>query len=607
MTSRAVVLASLLTLALAGCGGGGGTTPSTGSQAKGGSPSGGSPSVPSGSIRFVIPSKGTTGSSSSRGTTYVSPSSAAIKVTVNSINGDTSIPTSIPNPQITNLTVGGACAVNAGVETCTVPIPVPTGSVSYTFNLYDGANATGNELATGTDTLTNVAGTNAPATVALSGIVTQLHVTPAESLALDTPGDVLLAISPEDADGYAITGTAVYANGSLTVTDNDTSGTTGLSLGAPSATSIGTAFESVNVTSGANDVIYLNYNGQPSSDPNFTISSQFSSPTPINGTAVAVTLTSFSQTSPPTSYTGGATVGFPAAGGFSATMNLGVPVSAGGGTVTTTTTAAAPTEGAPTSFMRKAAAAVRHTKSVNGASVLAYFEVTFSNLYIFPSQPPTFAVTLPANIVDPTATYYIAFYDPVTSTWNDTYLGPVSASGDTLTFTTGSTAPFFFAAGQEYDFALLDLPDASTPPSGTGASAPTTVNVTGTTLCNTSSGCAPSDDDYGQQALFFDSASQTEAFGISETGVSNFLVAQLPTGNLSPQTECVTTPVATAAGTSTTIAGTVTAPSGSVNATSTSTTGICEVLVIGDELAGSTFWYSNTSASIGLTGKNRRQ
>jgi hypothetical protein len=607
MTSRAVVLASLLTLALAGCGGGGGTTPSTGSQAKGGSPSGGSPSVPSGSIRFVIPSKGTTGSSSSRGTTYVSPSSAAIKVTVNSINGDTSIPTSIPNPQITNLTVGGACAVNAGVETCTVPIPVPTGSVSYTFNLYDGANATGNELATGTDTLTNVAGTNAPATVALSGIVTQLHVTPAESLALDTPGDVLLAISPEDADGYAITGTAVYANGSLTVTDNDTSGTTGLSLGAPSATSIGTAFESVNVTSGANDVIYLNYNGQPSSDPNFTISSQFSSPTPINGTAVAVTLTSFSQTSPPTSYTGGATVGFPAAGGFSATMNLGVPVSAGGGTVTTTTTAAAPTEGAPTSFMRKAAAAVRHTKSVNGASVLAYFEVTFSNLYIFPSQPPTFAVTLPANIVDPTATYYIAFYDPVTATWNDTYLGPVSASGDTLTFTTGSTAPFFFAAGQEYDFALLDLPDASTPPSGTGATAPTTVNVTGTTLCNTSSGCAPSDDDYGQQALFFDSASQTEAFGISETGVSNFLVAQLPTGNLSPQTECVTTPVATAAGTSTTIAGTVTAPSGSVNATSTSTTGICEVLVIGDELAGSTFWYSNTSASIGLTGKNRRQ
>ena len=89
--------------------------------------------------------------------------------------------------------------------------------------------------------------------------------------------------------------------------------------------------------------------------------------------------------------------------------------------------------------------------------------------------------------------------------------------------------------------------------------------------------------------------------------MSNFLVAQLPTGNLSPQTECVTTPVATAAGTSTTIAGTVTAPSGSVNATSTSTTGICEVLVIGDELAGSTFWYSNTSASIGLTGKNRRQ
>jgi hypothetical protein len=30
-------------------------------------------------------------------------------------------------------------------------------------------------------------------------------------------------------------------------------------------------------------------------------------------------------------------------------------------------------------------------------------------------------------------------------------------------------------------------------------------------------------------------------------------------------------------------------------------------LVIGDELAGSTFWYSNTSAAFTLTGKNRKQ
>ncbi|MGD1066696.1 MAG: hypothetical protein ABR975_07750, partial [Vulcanimicrobiaceae bacterium] len=350
---------------------------------------------------------------------------------------------------------------------------------------------------------------------------------------------------------------------------------------------------------GANDVIYLNYNGQPSSDPNFTISSQFSSATPINGTAVAVTLTSFSVTSPPTAYSGGTTVGFPTAGGFSATMDLGTPYSASTGDVTTTTTAAAPTEGAPTSILRKGAAAVRRTKALNGASVLAYFEVTFTNQYIFPNQPPTFAVTLPANIVDPTATYYIAFYDPVTATWNDTYLGPVSASGDTLTFTTGSTAPFFFAAGQEYDFALLDLPDASTPPSGTGATAPTTVNVTGTTLCNASAGCAPSDVDWDQPALFFDAPSATATFGISETGVSNFLIVPMPIGNLSPQTECLTNPVATAAS----------AASGnpaSVTATSTSQTGICQVLVIGDELAGSTFWYSNTSASIGLTGKNRQ-
>jgi hypothetical protein len=595
MTMRAIVVASLLVLA--GCGGGGGTTPSTGSGANGGSPSGGGSSS-SGSIRFVIPNKGSSGASSSRGPAYVSPSSVSLKVTINSIGGNTSIPSSIPNPQTTNLTTTGTnppCAINAGVETCTVPIPVPTGSVSYTFDLYDATGATGNHLATATQTLTNVAGTNPPVSVGLSGIVAKVAVTGTPAFQLETAASQQLSIVPEDADDNPITGSALYYSGSLLITDNDTSGTTGLTLGSAS-TLPAVGASSVTVTSGANDVIYLNYNGAASSDPNFTVSSKFNGPTTIDGSPVSVSLAAFSQQSNNT-YTGGSTVTFPPAGGFSGTLNLGTPVTAASGNVKAVTTAAAPTEGAPLAFMRKAAAAVRHTQSGGTFEVLAYLEVTFANQYIFANQPPTFAVTLPATVVDPTATYYIAFYDPVTSTWNDAYLGPVSASGDTLTFTTGSTAPFFFAANQEYDFAVLDLPNGNTPPSPT---TPAPVDVTGTTLCNASAGCTSSDVDWQQQALFFDTSSQAEPFGISETGVSNFLVVPLPIGSLSPQTDCVTTPVAAAA-------LTASGNPASVTATSTSTTGICKVLVIGDELAGSTFWYSNTSAGITLTGKNRRQ
>jgi len=595
MTMRAIVVASLLTLAA--CGGGGGATPSTGSGTNGGSPPGGG-SPTSGSIRFVIPNKGSSGASSLRGPAYVSPSSVSVKVTINSIGGNTSIPSSIPNPQTTNLTTTGTnppCSIVASVETCTVPIPVPTGAVSYTFDLYDAAGATGNHLATVTQTLTNVAGTNPPVTVALSGIVAKVAVTGTPAFQLETAASQQLSIVPEDADNNPITGSALYYGGSLLVTDNDTSGTTGLTLGsASSLPAVGAA--SVTVTSGANDVIYLNYNGAASSDPNFTVASTFNGPTTIGGSPVSVQLAAFSQQTT-TPYSGGSTVGFPAAGGFSGTLNLGTPYSAASGNVKAVTTAAPPTEGAPSAVLRKGAAAVRHTLSGGPFEVLAYFAVTFADQYIFPNQPPTFALTIPATVVDPTATYYVAFYDPITSTWNDAYLGPVTASGDTLTFTTGSTAPFFFAANQEYDFALLDLPNGNTPPTPT---TPAPVDITGTTLCNASAGCASSDVDWQQQALLFDSASQTESFGISETGVSNFLILQLPLGSLSPQTDCVTTPVAAAA-------LTASGHPASVPATSTSTTGICEVLVIGDELAGSTFWYSNTSAGITLTGKVRKQ
>ena len=595
MTKRAIVVASLL--ALAGCGGGGGATPPTGSGANGGSPSGGGSSS-TGSIRFVIPNKGSSGASSSRGPAYVSPSSVSVKVTINSIGGNTSIPSSIPNPQTTNLTTTGTnppCSIVASVETCTVPIPVPTGSVSYTFDLYDAAGATGNHLATATQTLTNVAGTNPPVSVGLSGIVAKVAVTGTPAFQLETAASQQLSIVAEDADDNPITGSALYYGGSLLVTDNDTSGTTGLTLGSAS-TMPAVGAGSVTVTSGANDVIYLNYNGQASSDPNFSVSSKFNGPTTIDGSSVGVTLASFSQQST-TTYSGGSTVTFPTAGGFGGTMNLGTPVSAAAGTVKAVTTAAAPTEGAPLAFMRKAAAAVRHTQSGGPFQVLAYLEVTFANQYIFADQPPAFAVTLPATVVDPTATYYIAFYDPVTATWNDAYLGPVPVSGDTLTFTTPSNAPFFFAANQEYDFAVLSLPNGNAPPSPT---TPAPVNVTGTTLCDATTGCASSDVDWEQQALFFAASSATANFEISETGVSNFLVVQLPIGSLSPQTDCATTPVAAAA-------LTASGSPASVTATSTSTTGICEVLVIGDELAGSTFWYSNTSAAFTLTGKNRKQ
>ncbi|HTW83043.1 MAG TPA: hypothetical protein VMD91_03115 [Candidatus Sulfotelmatobacter sp.] len=586
MIKRAIVVVSLLLLA--GCGGGGGGSSPAHVVAPTTPPTTGAPTA---TIRFVIP-HGVSTSSAAKGPSYVSPSSASIKVTITS-----TIPSTVPNPQVTNLTVGAGqpCTVSAGVESCTVTIAAPTGATTYTFDLYDAPNAGGNHLATGTQTITNTVGvTTPPTTVSLSGIVTQVAVSNSASLTVDAPGSTPLSIVPEDADGNAITGSATYANGSLVVTDNDTSGTTGLTLSAPATSGVGTS--SVTVTSGANDVIYLNYSGAPSSDPSFTISSTFSSTPPVSVSNVTATLTAFSQSQSGT-YSGGSTIGFPAAGGFSATMDVGTPTSSVSGSITTVTTAAAPGEGAPSAKLRKNPVSVRHTEGGGSFEVLAYFEITPANEIIFASQPPAFTVTMPANVVTSGAQYYLAFYDPVTSAWNEAYVGPVSASGDTVTFTPAGSAPFFFPAAQRFDFALLYVPSGNTGPTPTTAQP---VNITGTTTCDSTAGCASGQVDYMQQALFFDAPSQSANFGISETGVSNFLVVPLPIGNLSPQSDCVTTPVATASATASGEPATVTA-------TSTSQTGICEVIVIGDELAGSTFWYSNTSASIGLTGKNRHE
>ena len=246
--TRAIVV--VLMLALAGCGGS--------SHGSNGVPNPGGSTNSQGTLRLTIPQRaGTSSSSGIRKTTFVSPSSAALQVAIDSINGTVSIPSTVPNDQVTALTTTGTnppCAVSAGVETCVVAIPLPTGSVQYTFSLYDSPaiGTTAKLLATDTQTYTIAAGSNAQLTAALEGVVNSVTVT-ATPLTSGVASTQKLAVTADDADNNAIAGLAPYAN-AFTLTDGDPSGSTTLSVNG------GTAATSVKVSS-PSDVVQLIYNG----------------------------------------------------------------------------------------------------------------------------------------------------------------------------------------------------------------------------------------------------------------------------------------------------------------------------------------------------------
>jgi hypothetical protein len=214
----AVTAVALASLCVSACGGGG-TTASPNA-------SGAGSALAHGSAVLLIPSRTT--SSGSRRPAFVSPSASSVAIAV---NGGT--------PTIADISVTSTlCTTASGGRTCNVPFTATNGNDTIAFTLYDGPNATGNVLGTGSATAT-VAGAPFSITVAIGGTVASVVLSAASNaLVLGTSSSVTIAIEAKDSDGNTIVGSAAFAS-PVTLTDSDTSGSTTLSatsIAAPGTT-----------------------------------------------------------------------------------------------------------------------------------------------------------------------------------------------------------------------------------------------------------------------------------------------------------------------------------------------------------------------------------
>lgn len=197
-----------------------------------------------------------------------------MRVTVNSVDGNPPPSWVNPNPSVVNFVTSGAganCTVSAGSETCTLSVPGPPGTVSYTFDLFDGLGATGNKVGTITQTVAIAQGQSTPIDVTIAPVIKSVSVS-ASALVPSTaiPGTSSaqrLVIAAKDADGNTITGSAAQpAANAIQLTVSDQQHAVSLSA-AVSASCPGT--ESVMLTSPQQSV-WLCYTGEATA--NVTVS-----------------------------------------------------------------------------------------------------------------------------------------------------------------------------------------------------------------------------------------------------------------------------------------------------------------------------------------------
>jgi len=198
-------------------------------------------------------------------------SSATLRITVKSVNGQPPTSGQIPqNPSTVALSSasGGNCTVTAQGETCAVTTAAAPGTDVIQFDVLDpGANT----RATNTVSFTVQPGPN-QFQVQLDGVVATVTISTAKL----TPGTSFsgpITVQASDSTGAAITGSAPFAY-AFTITDNDASAHTSLTLNATTAKTV--------TTTNPNDLVILNYDG--ATIPSFTYSvATVNGPKPISG------------------------------------------------------------------------------------------------------------------------------------------------------------------------------------------------------------------------------------------------------------------------------------------------------------------------------------
>lgn len=221
------------------------------------------PALGTASLTFTAPRNGSAKLRAPRAGT-----AAKLTVTVVSVDGSATLPPGVTAQTTVPLSsaAGGNCTVAPATgESCTVTIPtVPGHAVGYTFQVQDEA---GNVLAVAAATFT-IPATGSPSFSAALAPVVTLATVASPQFTAGSASSTPLQITYSDATSATIVGQVPFAN-TVTITNNDTSGHTSLSLngGAPA--------KSVTVTS-SHDVVTINYDGAQVAP--FTFSASESAP-----------------------------------------------------------------------------------------------------------------------------------------------------------------------------------------------------------------------------------------------------------------------------------------------------------------------------------------
>ena len=245
MYLRGLALVSIL--ALAACGGGSATTPGTATSNT--TPTSGTGQLVPTSFAVGLPATTNPASANRRSPKYLGAGSASVAITLNTVNS--AVPPNGLTTTVTSSILPGSCP-------CSVSGPlVPPGSDNFTFTTYDGANATGNVIATFSNTYTIVAGSaNSGNSVTLQGVPKTFSITgiPAGTAGTAFGSPVTLTVNVKDADGNTIA-SGSYAD-PVTLTDSDSTGVQGSQINVNGG-SFGT---SVSLTA-STSVVKLNYGG----------------------------------------------------------------------------------------------------------------------------------------------------------------------------------------------------------------------------------------------------------------------------------------------------------------------------------------------------------
>jgi hypothetical protein len=576
MNPRALAVVASLAL-LAGCGGGGGSSPAP--QQPVTNPTTTPVTSQSATVNILVPRSST--SSSARAPQFVSPNAATLTVTVLSVNGSAPTAAQVPpsqNPVTAQLSTGtgGNCTAVTGGLSCSVTVPAPTGAVKYGFQLKDSSS---NLLAVNTVTF-NVTTGNQTFSTQLNGVVKTVTVTAPSLNAGQTLSAAPVTVAAFDASGAQIVGSAAYAN-PFTLTDNDASGHTSLVDG-------GTTGPTVTVNA-PTDAVGLNFDGSNQTQ-SFTITAgggtqAGTSPVSGGGNVIVATFSASSTsslsfaTANSADSTSTTTLTMPSAGGYSGTETFTNPFAPVNASVDQTLTNITPS-GVPQSFAR-APQSTRAAQTIPpGAFVLLYFQEKFDHTIQFPAAP-TFSFHIPSGVVPSGSTFYVGYYDAGSGQWNDTFEGPITVSGTTVTFVSNGK-PFTFLANVTYTFRLIYFPPGVPTPAPSASPAP--IVLTGTTPDDTAHGGKSTDPNYNQPTLFFVVPNQTQSFTASQTGTSSFVLGLDPSS-------CGTGANA--------VVSFTTSDSKTFSVTSSSHDGFCKGLVTGAEGSGATVWFTNTSAVFG--------